>query len=577
MTEQEELERAERAKKYERGAFSLSPRVSSDKRASLLDALPASWRQYPHFGLIVLLVLAAAFYLFIAFRYPIQRSDDVYYWVGAKSLAMGKGYADITRPDMPLLTKYAPLASLTQAPFTGLAGFDIAKLRLVGIFYLLLTTVLAYIVLLERCSKRTALFCLALFLLHQTPIQMICLQGNQAVGIGIVWAIWWLVETRFKSLTTGKFAPLLGIFLGISFYYHRSYIAIALATFLFLALARRWRDLIVALGIYAGMAFPWMWRSYTHTGHWMSPEYESEIQGRIREATLSGPVNSPLQATVEHMLVNLKDVPFEIGHRLFPWSRPTFGNTWPFLENNHLGWLGTVSIYGVFLLVLLGLMSEMRQRSKEKPPVAFTEICLLGLCGTLLVFFFSMNYLLAFLPWLYLYLLRGTQHILSLMRLRKSQSTIVLCGWVIVALVLLGKNAVVYVLPRGGTVAQNIRWQWVMRYVPSGETVYYENLDNYAMAQWRYIDTERYAIGLTTAQIQTQLAENPSPLRYLSVAQGSPLEPLLQKNGWTPRAEEPHFDKQAFLQSQNFMTPAQRDYIAQMEPPQRFWIKSTNP
>jgi hypothetical protein len=557
------------AKKYERSAFSFSP------HRSLTLLLPPAWRNHPHAGIAVLLFIAGLFYLFIATHYPIQRSDDVYYWVGSKSFAMGKGYADITRPDMPPLTKYAPLASLSQAPLAGFAGFNIAKLRFVSIAYLFLASIVAYIVLQERTTRRTALLCLALLLFHQTPIQVICLQGNVGLGALLVWVVLWFVETRFRTLSPTKFTIGMILLLGISFYYHRSYVVIVLAVTLLMLLKRRSRELIVILLFYAIMIFPWMWRSYIHSGHWVSPEYEAEIQERIGGANLSHVNLMTSQTTLEHILVNLKDVPFEIGHRLFPWSRPTFGSTWPFLENSGLGWLGPLSIYTVFILTLIGFVREMILRSRKKPPIAFTEVYLLGQCGMLLIFFFSLNYLGAFLPWLYLYLLRGTQWILSFFPkiTNPQRQKIFLLGWVIIFLALMGKNFVVYVLPKGGTEAQNARWRWVTQHVPLGSTVYYEGLDNYANSQWRYIDTERYAVGLTDAQITAKLVAPTSNLHYLCVSRDSKIQTALQANGWKPIVEEPPFDKEALLQSAGFRTPAQRDYILQMEPAQRLWEK----
>ena len=591
MTDEERREQVERAKKYERNAFAFSP---SDVRASLVNIhsiLPPKWRDYPHLGMVALLFIAGIFYSFIALHYPLQRCDDIYYWVGARGIAMGQGYADITRPDMPLLTKYVPLASFFNAPFVILVSFSLAKMRFVNIFYLLLGSFFCYKILFRRVSKRVALSCMILFLFHQTLIQLVCLQGNIPLQMILVWLIIEGMETQIERMPRRKFAAIMGLILGVSFYDHRIFIVAVLATILLLLLKKRGGDLGIILPIYGILVFPWMLRSYRASGHWISPEYEGEISERIQTANISHNTSNNVQTTVEHILVNLKDIPFELGHRLFPWSRPTFGNTWPLLENHGLGWLSPLSIYVIFILVVIGFLYEIINKSKQKPPIAFTELYVLGQCGILLVFFFSLNYFSAFLPWLYLYLLRGTQYVLHRagVMIEKWNSPVVTskiiktqilkAGWLSILLVLLAKDIVVYVLPRGGTTAQSLRWHWITQNTSPDATIYYEGLDNYALSQWRYLDTERYSIGLTTKQIQEKLEDttsNRQDIHYLCVARSSSLNPLLRQKSWKPlieEAEEIGFDKDKLLLSSGFLTPAQREYIQQMEPPQRLWFK----
>ncbi|WP_309714757.1 hypothetical protein, partial [Armatimonas sp.] len=144
----DDAEKAALRAKYEKPSLSFSirlpPRLSS-----------------PRLGIWAVCLILLVGYL-VSLKMPLQRSDDFYKVIGAWSLAMGKGYCDISRPDAPFLTKYPPLASLVMAPFMSLVGDFLRPLRLLSMFSYIASVPLVYRLLVTRTGHRRVLFILLL-------------------------------------------------------------------------------------------------------------------------------------------------------------------------------------------------------------------------------------------------------------------------------------------------------------------------------------------------------------------------------------------------------------------------------
>lgn len=540
----DDTERAALRAKYERAAFSLPQ---------------PSWLRSAKLGLLGVCLLILLGLLF-SLRMPLQRSDDFYKVIGAWSLAAGQGYSDISHPDMPFLTKYPPMHSLLLAPFIGFAGDFLRPLRIFSMLAYIASLPLVYRLLLVRTSHRRALLILILAGLNPITLRVLNFEGNVGVMVLLMVGTLTLLE-RVQQHTPHKWLGLgLGILLAAYFYCHRIGIVFGIGSILYLFFVARQRRLAVVTALIFGiLAFPWLWRSYAISGHWVSPEYEAELAGRsVAGATVKIP--GPI-ALAQHMLSEAQQFPAEVGYSLFPWSRASGGQPWPFLKTLGLVWVAKLCEWIIAAFVLIGWMRSLRARR-------FTDLYLVLHTLMMLAFFFGFQYFSGFFPWFYLYLVEGAQQIL-----KRRFSQVMWVAYGAILLILLAKDAKAFwLLPLTNT-DRDLRWAWIEKQVPPRDAVYYLGLDNYAFAPLRYFDSgRRMAVGVTTGELEKLIGNPAHPAHWVCLPKTAPQNLALQKAGWRPVGAEPDNILANVSQDDGTEISVPRQmFLDSMAPPQVLW------
>ena len=539
-----ETERAALRAKYEGPVFSLPQ---------------PSWLRSAKLGLLGVCLLILVGLLF-SLRMPLQRSDDFYKVIGAWSLAAGKGYSDISHPDAPFLTKYPPMHSLLLAPFVGLAGDFLRPLRIFSMLAYIASLPLVYRLLLARTTHRRALLILVLAGLNPLTLRGLNFEGSAGVIVLITVATITLLE-RVQNASSNKWLGLgLGVLLAAFFYCHRIGIVFGIASILYLFFVARQRRLaIITALIFGSLAFPWLWRSYAVSGHWVSPEYEAEIAGRsVAGATVKIPGSVAL---AQHMFSEAQLFPTEVGYSLFPWSRASGGQPWPFLKALGLVWVAKLCEWIIALLVLVGWGRSLRARR-------FTDLYLIVHTLMMLAFFFGFQYFSSFFPWFYLYLTEGAQQIL-----KRRFTQVMWVAYGAILLILLAKDAKAFWLLPPSSTDRDLRWAWIEKQVPSRDAVYYLGLENYAFAPLRYFDSgRRMAVGVTTGELE-KLIDNPAhPAHWVCLPKTAPQNLALQKAGWRPVIAEPdNILANANLADGEEISMPRQMFLNSMAPPQVLW------
>lgn len=541
----DDAERAALRAKYER----VTPSLPSWARLSPRGEL----------GVVCALILVG---LLFSLRMPLQRSDDFYKVIGAMSLAAGQGYCDISRPDAPFLTKYPPLGALLMAPFIGLVGDSLRPLRLLSIFSYLASVPLLYRLLKGRAGHRGALALLLLAGLNPITLRGLNFEGNAGLmNLTVIGVIALLEDARSRFAL--RHALGVSVLLALYFYLHRMGIVLALAVPLYVFFVLRERRLaLVTAAVTLVLVFPWLWRSYWLTGHWISPEYEAEIQAR---AAGGASVRARVEGSpLAHLWTELKVLPSELGYGLFPWSHASGGQFWPFLVQLKLTWVAVLGEWLITGLLVLGWASAFFSKR------TFLEYYLVVHTLMLLVFFVGFHYYFAFLPWLYLYVAQAAKRLLARAR-PTARSRILAACFCLVLLVNLGKDAKAFWLFPMSWQDRDLRWAWVASIVPKQEAVYYLGLSNYALSQLRFFDSRRMAVGLTEEELERVLDDPASSVHWLCLAKVSPYGAQLKAKGWEPVAVEPDFTLPPVRSSTEELSKAQQAYRAMIEPPQALW------
>lgn len=526
-------------------------RAKYEKPALALPEFP--WLRSPRVGLWLACVATFLGYI-ISLKIPLQRCDDFYKIIGGWSIALGKGYCDISRPDSPLLTKYPPFASVLMAPFMGLVGDFLRPLRLLSMFSYLASLPLLYRLLLPRTGHRLALLLLLVSGLNPIVLRVLNLEGNGGIMALLVVGTLFIVEQKPTHWSGGKQALVLAFLLTTYFYTHRMGMVLSLGVVLHLALVQRqWRTAIQVSVLTFACCFPWLWRSHQATGNWISREYEAEIDGRIEgDSSLGG-----------HLLAELRNLPGLMGYHLFPWSRASGGAPWPFLQQLGLTWVATLSEWLVSGLLVVGWVRCLREKKHH-----FVDLYLALHTAMLLVFFINIAYYLQYLPWLYFYVAVGARTVLRGLWQRAAWP-----GYLAILLILLAKDAKAFWLMPGSLTDYDARWRWVAKLVPEREAVYYLGLENYAFSQLRYFDTgRRMAVGVTEAELTALLSDPKQAARWICLSKTAPQNAALQAAGWQPVVAEPDSVVPSAQQLAGLeLSAAQKTFIASIAPPQVLW------
>ncbi|WP_309709227.1 hypothetical protein, partial [Armatimonas sp.] len=396
--------------------------------------------------------------------------------------------------------------------------------------------------------------------LNPLTLRILNFEGNAGLMTLLVVAAITLLERLRENPPNRTTGLWLSILLATFFYAHRIGIVFGAGAILYLFFLVRQRQLaIITALLFGALAFPWLLRSYLASGHWVSPEYEAEIVGRSTEgATQQTP---GLTALLQHMLHELSQFPTQVGYILFPWSRASGGQPWPFLKANGFVWIATLGEWVVAILVTLGWIRALRARR-------FTDMYLVLHSTMLLVFFFNFHYFMGFLPWFYLYLADGAQQVLGKLWRRSTR-----IGFVAILLILLAKDTKAFWLMPLTFQDRDLRWGWVAKVVPEREAVYYLGLENYAFSQIRYFDSgRRMAVGITVGELEALLTDPKHTVHWVCLPKTSQQNATLQRAGWQPIIAEPDsvIPRAEQLQGRE-ISAAQQAFLDRMEPPQALW------
>lgn len=538
MRAMDAAERARLEAKYAAPAFS-APRLTR------------RWLRDPRVGLLLVCLGAFLFHLSTG-RIAMQRCDDFYIVVGARSLASGRGYRDISRPDAPPLLKYPPLRSLVLAPFVGLVDETIRPLRLLSMLFFTAGLPLAYLLLRPRIGHRAGLLCILLAALNPNAIRLLNLEGCLGL-LFLLWLATFLALERSDTWPAGRAGLAIGGLLTLCFYTHRMGLVLAAGAGAYLLWRRRWLAALIALGLAALLSAPWMARSYRYSGHWISHEYESEISDKNQAGV------------APHVWENLIEAPDRIGYGLLPWYRASGGAPWPALVRGKLTWVGPAGAWLLTGLTLLGWAALLRRERR------FSEAFFPLQTLMLLLFFVGFQYYLMFYPLLPAWLWRGMQ-VLGRRWSPAWRRRIAWAGWSLLLLVSLAKDIRAFWLyPTGPD--RDLRWRWIPQVVPPGEAVYYQGLENYAFAPLRWFDTGRTALGITDDEIRRAPEKPSSPIRYVCVARQSPLGAELKARGWRLVAYEDRPVATLAPERLAALSDAQRNFLRLQDPPQALWVR----
>jgi 4-amino-4-deoxy-L-arabinose transferase-like glycosyltransferase len=532
--------------------------LSDDERARLAAKYESSaWKlplpshpmlRSPRAG-VWAVVLVVFCWLVATTRIPLQRCDDIYVYVGARSLASGQGYSDISRPDKPPQLKYPPLRALLQVPFLPLLKENTRPLRLVSIVFFAGLLPIVYALVQPTAGHRAALWAILLGGLSPMTARMANYDGNLGI-VAFLWVLcFWLAERVRRKDANLRDEVFLGLGLAAAFYAHRMAVMLIPTTALFLVFAGRRRGAMVSLGLACALAAPWIWRSWSLSGHWISPEYEFEIKDRIRTETGS---------TVTYMLGQALVFPTEMGYGVLPWWKASGGATWPFLIRSGVGWVGPLGAWLLACLLVLGWGHSLKRGGLAEWYFPAHTLMLLG-------FFVGFQYYLMLFPWLFLWLWRG----LSLAARARLPRTAILLTASLVLLVNVAKGVRAFLLFPTSPMDRNGRWAWVPNVVPDGATVYYVGLENYALAPLRWFDTNRMALGITEETLDDVLAGGHREIIWLCLDRRHPKVQKLKAAGWRPEVVE------SFTMPTPEMlidlSDAQQNYVRLLEPPQSLW------
>ncbi len=232
----------------------------------------------------IFLLMAAVFvFSLLAVNNSLDTGDAWSYLVGAKAIALGQGYTDISNPFSPPLFHYPPAFSAVLAGAFLLFGESYFLAKLVSLIFATLSIGLIYFLLEERFGKNTLLITAAislnlLFLWYSTMIlseamflfvslsAILFFEKNYSVkikesekninknkklkGIG---GIKWIDEFKFPVI--------FAILLAFTFFTRSIGITLAIAAIIFLAMKKSWKFLGIVAVIFILLLTPWFYRN----------------------------------------------------------------------------------------------------------------------------------------------------------------------------------------------------------------------------------------------------------------------------------------------------------------------------
>ena len=501
----DEEERAQLAAKYERSALALPPlRIPRNKLSPRAQ--------------LILLCAASFLFLLSTIRIPLQRCDDIYFFVGAKSIAAGKGFSDISRPESPPQLKYPPIRAYLQVPLLALTENTIRPLRVVGMAAIVSSLALIYPMLVTRIGHRASMWCLALTVFNPVMVRSANFEGANVLGL--LWGLTFLLVARAvqrpDDMRSGAWA---GVAIALCFYTHRMGTLLLPLAFAYLFLVKRRRAAWATLIVSAALCIPWQVRGYLYSGHWISPEYEMEFGDRIRG---DAPADSFVVATVKHLAINAATFPEQVGYGIFPWWKASGGAPWQFLEKTGLAWVARGFAWFLSGAIMVGYLRTFRRDA------TFVEYFFVPQTLLLLSFFVGFGYYLMILPWFFLWLWRGLQPMIA----RAGVTRLAAAGATLLLLTALAKDIKAFWLVPFSWEDRDPRWAWIAQAVPPEESVCYEGLQNYMMAPLRWYDTRRMAVGASESEIAREAATPSGKWRWISVPTDGPSARLLAAGGW---------------------------------------------
>jgi hypothetical protein len=439
-------------------------------------------------------LLAMVFQL-LFINYPISRSDNIYSLMGAWSLWQGWGYSDISTPLHAPLLKYPPLISWPMVPWAAAFGPGLKWYRLSNVLLVPIELIVVFL-LLEPRFKRGALLVIALLGIHFMSLWGHFVFGTTFYALAVWMSIYAILKLdALKSASAvgqeGRFQKRalwwsmgLSLSLAIGFYSHRMALALIATAGIYLWFKHSPGRALTVMGLCFMLCAPWLVRSYSYSGKWLSPEYEGEVHGRFLSAA---PEASLPVAAVYYFAEQARQLPPNFAIAMLPWNELNLAR--------HLGSLRIplqVTTIGIvtFFLVLGWILSWREEFSFAEWYVA---VHLLMVC----LFIANVAYFLVLFPFLMWYLVRGMKWTGSKIGLSPSSlSRVLVVGAAVQFSVLLVRDKVYFdQMGWPGTNERDPRWNWVQDIVPRGKTVFWLGLPAYAWAPWRFFDSGRYALG----------------------------------------------------------------------------------
>lgn len=434
-------------------------------------------------------LLAMVFQLLLI-NYPINRSDNIYSLVGAWSLLQGMGYSDISTPAHAPLLKYPPLISWPMVPWAAIFGDHLKWYRLANVLLVPVELLFVFLLLKPRI-RRGALVVVALLGIHFMSLWGHFVFGTTFYALAVWMSIYAVVklDALNSASSVDKKRTLwwvvgLSVALAITFYSHRMGLALIATTGLYLWFKHSPRRALAVLGLCFILCAPWLIRSHSYSGKWLSPEYEGEVHARFQSAA---PQASLPVATGYYFAEQVRQLPQNFTTSIVPWNELNAAH--------HLGPLrsplhaATVAI--VTLLLILGYTLSLRKDA------SFAEWYVIAHLLMVCFFIANVGYFLVLFPFLMVYLVRGVNWIGSRIGLSPSRlKQVLVVGAAMQFSILLVRDKVYFDnIGWPGTSQRDPRWNWVQDVVPSDKAVFWMGLSSYAWAPWRFFDSNRYALG----------------------------------------------------------------------------------
>lgn len=225
---------------------------------------------------IFLLMAAVFIFSLLAVNNSLDTGDAWSYLVGAKAIALGEGYTDISSPFSQPLFHYPPAFSAVLAGAFLLFGESYFLAKLVSLIFAVLSIGLIYFLLEERFGKNALLITAAislnlLFLWYSTMIL------SEAMFLFVSLSAILFFEKNYsgkirenkknkklretKWIEEFKFPIIFAILLAFTFFTRSIGITLAIAAIIFLAMKKSWKILGIVAVIFILLLAPWFYRN----------------------------------------------------------------------------------------------------------------------------------------------------------------------------------------------------------------------------------------------------------------------------------------------------------------------------
>lgn len=217
-------------------------------------------------GRKAIFLLMAAIFIFslLAINNSLDTGDAWSYLVGAKAIASGHGYTDISSPFFQPLFHYPPAFSTVLAGAFLLFGESYFLAKLVSLIFAVLSIALIYLLIEKRFGKMSLLITTVisfnlLFLWYSTMI----LSEAMFLFVSLLAIVFFekKFSIKLEKLNDLKFPIIFAVLLAFTFFTRSIGLALAISAFVFLSLKKEWKKLAVIFVLFALLLTPWFYRN----------------------------------------------------------------------------------------------------------------------------------------------------------------------------------------------------------------------------------------------------------------------------------------------------------------------------